>query len=287
VQDTDDNKTIIELTVIGKDRKGVVASFTNVIFSSGGNIESLSQDVVRGLFGMHLEASFLGSLDEAELKKKLLGLGKRFGMDVGVHYQERGREMNLAVMVTKESHVLKGILTAVRRHKLKVKVPLVLGSEKTLQRMAEDFGVPFFSVESPDTEKREARILDLLQEYNIDGIALARYMRVLSPNFVWRYPNKIINIHPSILPAFPGASAYEQALEKGARIMGCTAHFLTTGLDEGPIIWQEAFRADPKDTLESIKKKGRELEIVALVKALQLFADGKLEVRWGRVYING
>ncbi|MDP8915164.1 MAG: formyltetrahydrofolate deformylase, partial [Thermoproteota archaeon] len=132
----------------------------------------------------------------------------------------------------------------------------------------------------------ESRILQLNEQYNIDLIVLARYMRILTPNFVWRYPNRIINIHPSLLPAFPGAYAYVQAYERGAKIVGCTAHFVTDELDQGPIICQDAFSVLPSDTLESIKEKGRELEAKSLVKAIKLYLEDKLEVYWGRVQVR-
>jgi formyltetrahydrofolate deformylase len=108
-------------------------------------------------------------------------------------------------------------------------------------------------------------------------------MRILTPNFVWRYPNRIINIHPSLLPAFPGAFAYVQAYERGAKIIGCTAHFVTEDLDQGPIIIQESFKVMTEDTLESIKIKGQIAEALALLEAVKLFLEDKLEVYWGKV----
>ena len=282
----DGNRTLVELTVVGRDRKGVVASFTNLIFKHGGNIESVNQNVVSGLFGMHLGARFSRSFDEIELTKELRALGGRLGMDVGVHYQEKGRLANLAIMVTREMPCPQRILNAVKNGSLKAKAAVMIGSEGTLEKLAKEYSLPFYTVNSSDLKKRETRILSILQKYNIDVIALARYMRILSPNFVWRYPNKIINVHPSILPAFPGAYAYEQAYEKGARIMGCTAHFVTMDLDEGPIIWQEAFKVVPGESLKRIRTRGQELEAKSLVKALQLHCQGKLEVRWGRVYFR-
>jgi formyltetrahydrofolate deformylase len=110
-------------------------------------------------------------------------------------------------------------------------------------------------------------------------------MRILTPNFVWRYPNRIINIHPSLLPAFPGAYAYIQAYERGAKIVGCTAHFVTEDLDQGPIICQESFKVLESDTIDTIKKKGQELEGVTLSEALKLYLEERLEVYWGRVHI--
>ena len=278
------NRTFVELSVVGKDRKGVVASFTNLLFKHGGNIESVNQNVVRGLFGMQLEASFGKEVDQSCLTTEFRKLGKELSMDVGIHYQETGRKPNLAVLVTKEAHCLERLFSAVNNGRLMANVAVVIGSEDSLKELARQEKKPFYSVPDSDTDKRENRILSILQKHDVDFIALARYMRILSPNFVWRYPNKIINVHPSILPAFPGAFAYEQAFERGARIIGCTAHFVTMDLDEGPIIWQESFRVRPGEDLKSIRTRGRELEAKALVKAIQLYTQGKLEVRWGKVY---
>lgn len=276
----------MELSVVGKDRKGVVASFTNLLFKKGGNIESVNQNVVRGLFGMQLEASFAKDIDQESLTAEFRKLGKELSMDVGVHYQEPGRKPNLAVFVTKEADCPERIFSAVNNHRLRANIAVVVGSEDSLRKIAKRENKPFYCVSDPDTDRREEKILSILQEHNVDIIALARYMRILSPNFVWRYPNKIINVHPSILPAFPGAFAYEQAFERGARIIGCTAHFVTMDLDEGPIIWQESFRVKPREDLKSIRARGRELEAKALVKALQLYTRGKLDVRWGKVYLR-
>ena len=280
------NRTVVELSVVGRDRKGVVASFTNLLFKNGGNIESVNQNVVRGLFGMQLEASFRKDVDQESLTKEFRNLGNELAMDVGIHYQETGRKPNLAILVTKEAQCPERILAAVKNGRLRANIAVIIGSEDTLNGLALREKKPFYSVSSADAEKRENRILSILQKHNVDIIALARYMRILSPNFVWRYPNKIINVHPSILPAFPGAFAYEQAFERGARIIGCTAHFVTMDLDEGPIIWQESFRVKPGEELKSIRARGRELEATALVKALQLYTRGKLDVRWGKVHIK-
>jgi formyltetrahydrofolate deformylase len=282
----DGNKTSVELTVVGDDRKGVVAAFTNFIFKHRGNIEATNQSVNGGFFGMHLEASFDRKPDKAEFTKGLAILAKKLGMEVGVHYHEHDREQNLAILVTKESHCLTGILSAVKSGRLKVKVPVIIGSEGTLASVAGSYGIPFRVANQRDQDKRERRIFQILQRYNIDIIALARYMRILTPGFVWRYPNKIINIHPSLLPAFPGAMAYQQAFENGARVVGCTAHFVMMGLDVGPIIWQEALRVRPAESLQSIRLRGQQLEVKTLVKALQLFTLGKVEVRWGKTYFN-
>jgi formyltetrahydrofolate deformylase len=280
------NETLIEVTVIGKDRKGVVAEITNAIFSRGGNIQQISQNVVRGLFGMQLEASF-NKIDKKVLDESLLHLSRKLNMEIKIHYQESNRSKNIAVLVSKEEHCLQKILEARKNREIYANLSVIIGTDYTFVQMAKKAGIPYRVVaNSKSQEETEARILKLIEEFNIDLIVLARYMRVLSPNFVWRYPNRIINIHPSLLPAFPGAYAYVQAFEKGAKIVGCTAHFITDELDQGPIICQDAFDVLPSDTLESIKSKGRELEAKTLLKAIKLYLEDKLEVYWGRVQIR-
>lgn len=280
------NETLIEVTVIGKDRKGVVAEITNAIFSRGGNIQQISQNVVRGLFGMQLEATF-NKIDKKVLDESLLHLSRKLNMEIKIHYQESNRSKNIAVLVSKEEHCLQKILEARKNREIYANLSVIIGTDYTFVQMAKNAGIPYRVVaNSKSQEETEARILKLIEEFNIDLIVLARYMRVLSPNFVWRYPNRIINIHPSLLPAFPGAYAYVQAFEKGAKIVGCTAHFITDELDQGPIICQDAFDVLPSDTLESIKSKGRELEAKTLLKALKLYLEDKLEVYWGRVQIR-
>ncbi|MGI0023639.1 MAG: formyltetrahydrofolate deformylase [Nitrososphaera sp.] len=277
-------KTIIEVTVIGKDRKGVVAAITNFIFKNAGNIEKISQNVVRGLFGMQLEASF-AEIDRAQLDRGLKQLESELSMEIRVHYQEPNRPRNVAIFVSKEPHCLTKILEAKKKGLIKANLSVIIGSDNTLKPVADDANIPFHAVLHTDQTDAENGILELIERYNIDLIVLARYMRVLTPNFVWRYPNRILNIHPSILPAFPGAYAYVQAYERGAKIVGCTAHFVTEDLDQGPIICQESFKVLNSDTLDTIKKKGQELEADTLLEAVKLYLENRLEVYWGRVYV--
>ena len=278
------SKTLIEVTVVGKDRKGVVADITNFIFSNGGNIEKISQNVVRGLFGMQLEASFT-AIDRSQLDRGLKQLESKLSMKIKVHYQEPNRLRNVAIFVSKEPHCLDKILEAKKKNQIKSNLSVIVGSDPTLNPIADGAGIPFHAVTHTDQTEAEEKILDLIEQYNIDLIVLARYMRVLTPNFVWRYPNRIINIHPSLLPALPGAYAYVQAYERGARIVGCTAHFVTEDLDQGPIICQESFKVSNNDTLDSIRKKGKELEAETLLEAVKLYLDNRLEVYWGRVFV--
>ena len=281
-----EGQILIEVTVVGPDRKGVVADITNFIFRSGGNIEKINQNVLRGLFGMQFEASFAEEISRRELDLGLKQLSKKLSMEIKVHYQEPNRLQNVAIFVSKEPHCLIGLLQAKKSGQIRANIPVIIGSDATLKSIADDAGIPFHDVVHQEQPEAENKILQLIEQYNIDLIVLARYMRVLTPNFVWRYPNRIINVHPSLLPAFPGAYAYVQAYERGAKIIGCTAHFVTEDLDQGPIIHQESFKVSTSDTLDTIKKKGQELEAATLLEGVRLHLENKLEVYWGKVYVK-
>lgn len=279
------SKTTVEITVVGRDHEGVVAGFTNFIFQRGGNIEKINQNVVKGLFGMYLEASFTQKIDIKKFDREVKDLAKRLKMEVNTHHEAILRK-KVAVLVTKEPHCLEAILEARSKNQLKGEVSVIIGTENALSSLAKKVKIPFVLVNDADQSKAEEKILDIAKQYNVDLIVLARYMRILSPNFVWRYPNRIINIHPSLLPAFPGAFAYMQAYERGAKIVGCTAHYVTEDLDQGPIIFQDAFAIDINETVESLKKKGQKIEAKTLLEAVQMHLEGRLEVYWGRVHVK-
>ena len=279
------NKTTVEITVVGRDHEGVVAGFTNFIFQRGGNIEKINQNVVRGLFGMYLEASFIQKIDIKKFDREVEELAKRLKMEVNTHHEAVLRK-KVAVLVTKESHCLEAILDAKSKNQLRGEVSVIIGTENTLSPFARKSKIPFVLVNDLDQSKAEEKILSIVKRYNTDLIVLARYMRILSPNFVWRYPNRIINIHPSLLPAFPGAFAYMQAYERGAKIVGCTAHYVTEDLDQGPIIFQDAFAIDTNETVESLKKKGKRIEAKTLLEAVRMHLEGRLEVYLGKVHVK-
>jgi len=274
-------KTIVGITVIGKDNEGIVAAFTNFVFQQKGNVEKVNQNVIKGLFGMYLEVSFTKKIDIRKFENELQIVAKKQKMDVSTHH-EINSQKNIAIFVTKESHCLKTIVDSKRT--IKGKICVVVGTEKTLSSMAKKIKIPFVLVDDKDQSKAETKLLQICKRYCIDLIVLARYMRILTPNFVWRYPNRIINIHPSLLPAFPGSLAYEQAYERGTKIVGVTAHYVTENLDQGPIIFQDSFAVNPEDSLESIKRKGQKLEADTLLKAVKMHLVNKLEVRWRKVH---
>jgi len=276
-------KTVVGITVVGKDRVGIVSAFTNFVFSKGGNIEKVNQNVIKFFFGMYLEVSFSKKLDVKKFNIEIQKLSKKEKMDVNIHY-ETNLEKKIAVFVTKEPQCIQTFI--VNRKSLKGKISVIIGTEKSLEKISKKAKIPFITVDEKNQAKAEEQIIQICKKYSIDLIILARYMRILSPNFVWRYPNRIINIHPSLLPAFPGASAYAQAYERGSKIVGVTSHYVTENLDQGPIIFQDAFKVNPNDTLEKIKTKGQKLEADTLLKATKMHLENKLEVRWRKVHIK-
>lgn len=276
-------KTKVSITVVGRDRDGVVAAFTKFVFRKHGNIEKINQNVIKGLFGMYLEVSFNQKLDSDGFERDLQALAEKYGMDVNARHETR-LQKNVAIFVTKEPHCLQMLLK--NRDTLRGRIAVVVGSDDVLEPVAKKACVPFVAVQAQTQESAESEIIGICHRYNIDLILLARYMRILTPNFVWRYPNRIINIHPSLLPAFPGAIAYMQAFERGTKIVGVTSHYVTENLDQGPIILQDGFRVDSADSLESIKKRGQRMEAKILLRAARMHLDDELEVNWKKVHIK-
>ena len=276
-------KRLVGITVVGKDKEGIVANFTNFVFEKNGNLEKVNQNVIKGLFGMYLEVSFASRINREQFDSDIQKLAKKLKMQVNTHH-ETNSQKNIAVFVTKEPHCLNTILKSRSKKEIKGNISVIIGTEKTLSSVAKKAKIPFVVINERNQEKAETKILQVCKKYDVDLIVLARYMRILSPNFVWRYPNRIINIHPSLLPAFPGALAYEQAFERGTKIIGVTSHYVTENLDQGPIIFQDSFKVTPEDTLESIKIAGQKLEADTLLKATKMHLSNKLDVRWRKVH---
>jgi formyltetrahydrofolate deformylase len=272
------------ITVIGKDKTGVIAHVTNYLFEQGANIEALEEQVTRGQFSMTLQASWRSGLwRPEELAAGLARLAGFLGMEITFRPTPTHTSQRFAILVTKEPHCLQTVLDAAKAGRLKAQPTVVLGNRVDLKPLAEQFQVPFVQVPWAERDQAEAQALQILAEHQIDFVVLARFMKILSPNFVWRYKNKIINIHPSLLPSFPGAQAYRQAYERGVKIIGVTAHFVTMHLDEGPIIAQDSFPVKPDMNLKEIIARGQSLEARVLLKGLQLYLTKRLDVHWGIV----
>jgi formyltetrahydrofolate deformylase len=273
-------KQFATVTVIGRDKTGVIARVTNFLFEQHANIEALEEQVTRGQFSMTLQASW----KRAELKPETLragldGLARQLGMEIKLRLTDPRSRQRFAILVTKETHCFDALMQA----KLPADTALVVGNHAAFAPLAKKHRLPFVHVDWLDRAKSEARTLQLLEEHEIDFIVLARFMKILSPNFVWRYKNKIINIHPSLLPSFPGPQAYRQAYEQGVKIAGVTAHFVSMRLDEGPIIAQGSFAITPGMGLKEIVAAGQKIEAAVLVKAVKLYLGKRLDVYWGVV----
>jgi formyltetrahydrofolate deformylase len=277
-------RKIATVTVIGKDRTGVIAKITNFLFEKKANIEALEEQVTRGQFSMTLQASWKAKdFDLDTIKSGLDALGRALSMDIRIKVHEQNKLQRCAIFVTKEPHCFVGLMNAFRSGELKAKPAVVISNKRDLEKLVSDFGLPFVFLESQDRAIAENQALFEMEKYEVDFVILARFMRILSPNFVWRYKNKIINIHPSLLPSFPGAQAYRQAYERGVKVIGVTAHFVTMHLDEGPIIAQDCFKVTPKMSLKDIVSKGQALETKVLIKAVKLYLSKRLDVYWGIV----
>ena len=278
-------KCFATITVIGRDKTGVIARVTNFLFEQKANIEALEEAVTRGQFSMVLQASWReGQLQPAELRKGLNALGRELGMEMRMRLSEPGRKQRMAVMVTREAACSEALLAAFKKGQLKQAEPVVvIGNRPDLKRLAEKHKLPFEHIPWNDRQRAEKKALRILEKHEVDFVVLARFMKILSPDFVWRYKNKIINIHPSLLPSFPGPQAYRQAYEHGVKIIGVTAHFVSMHLDEGPVIAQESFNVKPGWTLKQIVAEGRKREAKILLKAVKIYLTKRLDVHWGVV----
>ena len=277
-------KQFASITVIGRDKTGVIARITNFLFEQKANIEALEEQVTRGQFSMTLQASWhAGDSNAAAIHAGLDSLARQLGMEIKLRFADPHRRQRFAIMVTKEIHCFEALMTSHRRGEIKADPCLVLGNRPDLAPLAKKFKLPFARIPWNDRARAETRALRLFEEHGIDFVVLARFMKILSPNFVWRYKNKIINIHPSLLPSFPGPQAYRQAYEQGVKIAGVTAHFVSMRLDEGPIIAQGSYLIHPGMTLKELVERGQQLEATVLVKAVKLYLGKRLDVYWGVV----
>jgi formyltetrahydrofolate deformylase len=277
-------KTFATITVIGRDRTGVVARITSFLFEQKANIEALEEQVTRGQFSMTIQASWrTRDLDESRMREGLARLADDLHMEIKLRLTELRRRQRMALMVTRESGCPEAILREVARGRVKAEPRLMISNRRELEGLAQRHGLVFACIPWEDRATAERETLRLLEEQEIDFVVLARFMKILSPNFVWRYKNKILNIHPSLLPSFPGPQAYRQAYEHGVKIIGVTAHFVSMHLDEGPIIAQGSFTVRPDMSLKEIVAAGQQLEAKVLVKAVKLFLSKRLDVYWGTV----
>jgi len=274
-------RNLAVVSVIGRDQKGVVARVSTYLASCNTNIEDIEQRVVEGLFIMTMLvdlADLSVSLDELILGLKQIGSEMHLEVSVRLH-GERLRK-RLAVLVSREPQCLQQLLADQAAGLIAGDFVCVLSNHDILRPLAEGAGIAFESLPSTDKAAHQAWLLERLRAHRPDLVILARYMQILGPPLVSQYEHRIINIHPSLLPYYPGANAYKQAFEEGVRVSGCTAHFVTEQLDQGPVILQDVFHIRVgEDTLEEVKRRGQELEGKVLSQAVQLFTGDQLVVK--------
>jgi formyltetrahydrofolate deformylase len=261
------------------DRKGIVAAVAEFLYRHNANIlhADQHQDAERQLFLMRVEWDRTDfTLDAAEFTRKFAPLAERFAMRWRLELSALPHRV--AIFVSKYDHCLVDLLYRHQSAELPCEIPLVVSNHPDTKRWADFYGVPFhvILVESPNKAEAERKQLELLHDHRIDLVVLARYMQVLSADFVVRYPRRIINVHHSFLPAFSGARPYHRAFERGVKLIGATSHYVTEDLDEGPIIEQEVVRVSHRDGLDDLLQKGRDLEKVVLSRAVRWHIDHRV-----------
>ncbi len=280
------SKVLAVISVMGQDQKGVVARFATYMAEHGGNIEDLQQHVVRGLFVMDMLVDLAEmNLSLDEMVNGLQKVGQSIGMEVRVTLASDRRDRRMALLVSKEPHCLQKLIKDQKEGLLKRgHLDCVLSNHETLRPVAQAAGIEFLSMPSDNKASHMQWLVKTLQARRVDLVVLARYMQILDPQVVQAFRHRIINIHPSLLPHFPGPAPYKQAFEAGVRVTGCTAHFVTEVLDEGPIILQDVFHIDVgNDTVEQVREKGLELEAEVLSRAVQFYLNDQLVVSDERV----
>jgi formyltetrahydrofolate deformylase len=267
------------LVVSCPDRKGLVAALASLLSDHGANIREAQQhlDPVERIFSQRIQFD-LADLDlpRAELEELLRIECGRYQMRWRISWGDRKKRV--AIFVSRFEHCLYDLLIRHRLGELHCEIPLVISNHPELEPVATQFGVSYreFPIDKTNKAAQEAAEIELLERERIDLVVLARYMQVLSAEFVARFPERIINIHHSTLPAFVGARPYHQAYERGVKLVGATAHYATSDLDEGPIIAQDVVACSHRDTVEDLVRKGRDVERMVLASAVRAHLDDRI-----------
>jgi formyltetrahydrofolate deformylase len=272
------NSATATLLISCADRPGLVAKFANFIYSNGGNIIHADQhtDFSTGLFLNRLEWQLEGfNLPRVAIATAFDTIAKPLNARWQLHFSNTSPP--IAIWVTKQDHCLLDLLWRWQAKELKAEIPLIISNHTSLKAIAEQFNIDFYHVPITKENKaeQEAQELALLRQYDIELVILAKYMQVLSPDLITQFP-KIINIHHSFLPAFPGAKPYHRAHTRGVKIIGATAHYVTQDLDEGPIIEQDVVHVSHRDTVADFIRKGQDLERLVLSRAVRLHLENRV-----------
>ena len=269
------------LLISCSDQKGITASITNFVFQNNGNIEHADQhiDSQSNTFFMRIEWALKDfSIPKQEIAQKFLPLAEKFKMDWSLHFS--ADIPRVAIFTSLHSHCLYDLLLKYKQNYFNCEIPLIVSNHSKANSIAQTFGIKF--VHLPKTPKNKQEVekkeISLIKQEGIAAIILARYTQIFTKQFVDEFPNRIINIHHSFLPAFVGSNPYEQAYKRGVKIIGATSHYVTTELDQGPIIEQDTTRVSHRDTLDDLKREGHELERIVLNRALRWHLERKVLV---------
>jgi formyltetrahydrofolate deformylase len=276
-----DERVTAVLLISCRDQKGLVAAVSDFLYRHNGNIIHADQhtDLEEGVFLQRVEWELAGfDVAREGIAEAFRPVAERFDMTWRLHFSDE--LPRVAVFASKLPHCLYDLLARWRMGEFRAEVPLVISNHDELRPIADDFGLAYHRLEiTPDTKSaQESHIAELLEGERIDLIVLARYMQVLGPELVERYRTRAINIHHSFLPAFAGARPYHHAHERGVKIIGATAHYITPELDQGPIIEQDVTRVSHRDSVEDLVRKGRDLEKVVLARAVDLHLRNRIVV---------
>lgn len=259
------------------DKQGIVASVAEFIFHYGGNILHADEhlDSELNLFLMRIEWDLSKfSLDEAHFKEEFSKISRRFKMDWRVEY---GKSLTkVAVFVSQHTHCLADLLYRYKAGELNCQISLIISNHENAKELADFYQIPFSYFPWETKAKPEKEAVKLLEKHDIDLVVLARFMQILSPKFVKKYANRIINIHHSFLPAFIGAKPYHQAYKRGVKIIGATSHYVTSDLDQGPIVEQDTVRISHRDRVEDLIQKGKDLEKIVLSRAVKWHLENRI-----------
>jgi len=261
------------------DQQGIVCAVTDFLLRHKGNVIDLEQhtDTEEAVFFMRVEWELGGfDLPRDQIRENFSQIADRHQMKYELHFSDYRPRM--AIFVSKFSHCIHDLLARWHADEYNADIPLIISNHPDLEPLAKMYGIDYVLIEVDPSNKaeQEAQTLALLQEHHIDLIVLARYMQILSDDFCAHFPNQIINIHHSFLPAFVGAKPYHSAHRRGVKIVGATSHYVTSDLDEGPIIEQEVMRVSHKDSVESLIRKGRDLEKIVLARAVWAHLQNKV-----------
>ena len=272
----------ITLLIHCNDQPNIIASVTNFMALNNGNIVYIDQHVDReqNIFFMRLECEFSSDSFSVESFKELFQNALVDKFDFKWRIYAANKKPKMALFVSKYDHCLYDILGRYNSGELNLEIPFILSNHKDLKSIADNFKIPFYHIPVTKENKKEAELkqLELLETHEVDFVVLARYMQIVSSLLIDKYPNKIINIHHSFLPAFVGAKPYHSAFKRGVKIIGATSHYITEELDAGPIIEQDVAHVSHSYSIKDLIAKGRDLEKIVLSNAIKLHANRKVMV---------